>query len=375
MAEVAKLARSSTPGPSTTGLLAASSLLAPPNAAGSAPGESSSPIADPSLRLFQAAADDESLHAAVLGSSAHLRVQTATGEDLSLHLRVRDGIADVRVDRTAEVRIPGPAGSSERAEPRAELKASEVQAALASEGLALGRFESTVPQQPVPQQPDVGDGEGSADGSARALAIPALASRGSWAASVSSPAPTIGNPRAERERPPAIHVAIAQGPGGAPGPRPAAGSTGSGRATGYDLGARRPAPDEPARVVAGLSELAGPALASGASAGANPTNLDQHPNPNPNPSSSSSPNQNPNHAGGTRTAAHSTGGAATGTYSSPHQHHQRHPHREGAAEGDGVHSQRASAPARAATTTTSGPRDPHTTATRGDGTPGVHVTA
>jgi hypothetical protein len=355
------LARSLTPGPATAGLPAAPSSLAPPSAASSGPGESPSPTADPALRLFQAAADDESLHAAVLGSSAHLRVQTATGEDLSLHLRVRDGIADVRVDRTAEVRATSPMGTTEPAEPRAELKASEVQAALASEGLALGRFESST----APQQPHHGD-----DAGARAPGIPAPDSRASWAAPA-APAPTFGGPRAERELPPAIRVAAALGSGGALGARPVSGKNGSGRATGYDLGARRPGLDEATGVVAslaGLVDLASNSGTSGPSVGANP-NLNQH------PSSNQTPYQGPNQPGGTSTATHASGGAATETYSSPHQHQQRHPHREGAAESDGVRRQRVSAPARAASITTPGPRDPQTTAIHSDGTPSVHVTA
>jgi hypothetical protein len=365
-AEVANLARSFTPGSSTAALPAASASLVPPAAAGSTPGESPSPPADPALRLFQAAADDESLHASVLGSSAHLRVQTATGEDLSLHLRVRDGIADVRVDRAAEVRATGPAGTAERAEPRAELKASEVQAALAGEGLALGRFESsTAPQQPR-------DGEGAA-AAARASGIPALEPRASFAPPV-VPVPTIGGLPSERERPPAVRLATALGSGGARGSRPVSGSTGSGRATGYDLGARRPGLDEAARVVAGPVAIASNASTSGTGPGANPNpNLDQH------PSSNQTLSQGSNRPGGTGTATHAPGGAGTETYSSPHQHQQRHPHREGAAEGDGVRRQHATTPARVASITTPGttpgPRDPQTTAMHSDGTPGVHVTA
>jgi hypothetical protein len=361
--EAANLARSFPLGPATAGLPAASSSLAPPlAAAGFTSGDSPSPTADPALRLFQAAADDESLHAAVLGSSAHLRVQTATGEDLSLHLRVRDGIADVRVERTAEVRATGPTGVAEAAEPRAELKASEVQAALASEGLALGRFESST----APQDPHWGDG---GNDSARAAGIPALESRASSDTSAFvAPAPTVGNPRAERVPPPAIRLATAtaMASGGALRPRPVSGNTG--RASGYDLGGRRPGLDEAARVVAGVVEIASNAVTSGTSAGANP-NLDQHPNPN------QTPYQGPNHPGATSGAAHATGGPATETYSSPHQHHQRHPHREGAAESDGARRQRTSAPARVASITIPGPRDPQTTAIHSDGTPSVHVTA
>jgi hypothetical protein len=374
MGEVASLLPPFTPGSATTGLFATSSSLAAPPAAGFATGESAPPSTDPALRLFQAAADDESLHAAVLGNSAHLRVQTATGEDLSLHLRVRDGIADVRVDRPAEVRAPGAAGTAERAEPRAELKASEVQAALAGEGLALGRFESAT----VPQQPHHGDGD---DAGVRAPGISAPAFRASWAAPASPPTATIGNPGSEPERPPSIRLPTAPPSGGAPGSRPVSGSAGTLRAAGYDLGARRPGPEESARVVAGLPEIARNAIGAGTSAGTNPQpNLDQRSNPNPNPN----PNQNPGHATGPSTAAHATGpstaahatgGAATGAYSSPHQHHQRHPHREGAADGDGVRQQRTSAPARAATNNAPGAGDPHTGANHGDGTPGVHVTA
>jgi len=82
--------------------------------------------------LVQAAVEDETLHAAAIGNSAHLRLQTASGQDLSLHIRVRDGIADIRVD--------GSAGSG--GVPAIELRASEVRTALAGEGLSLGTFES-----------------------------------------------------------------------------------------------------------------------------------------------------------------------------------------------------------------------------------------
>lgn len=75
--------------------------------------------------LLAQAAEDPGLRAAVLPRAAHLNLAVDGAGDLSLHLRVRDGVADVRVD--------GPA---------AQLlnRVSQLEAALATEGLQLGQF-------------------------------------------------------------------------------------------------------------------------------------------------------------------------------------------------------------------------------------------
>jgi hypothetical protein len=90
------------------------------------------PLPTAAASLVQAAVDDETLHAAAIGNSAHLRLQTASGQDVSLHIRVRDGIADIRVDGSTGTNGALPI----------ELRASEVRTALAGEGISLGTFEA-----------------------------------------------------------------------------------------------------------------------------------------------------------------------------------------------------------------------------------------
>ncbi len=70
---------------------------------------------------------DDSLRLVVLPNSANLRVTTPNGGDLSVHLRVRDGVTNVTVSG---------AGSE-----AAMAHSSDLRAALAGQGLALGRIE------------------------------------------------------------------------------------------------------------------------------------------------------------------------------------------------------------------------------------------
>ncbi len=72
---------------------------------------------------------DDSLRLVVLPNSANLRVTTPNGGDLSVHLRVRDGVTNVTVSG---------AGSE-----AAMAHSSDLRAALAGQGLALGRIERT----------------------------------------------------------------------------------------------------------------------------------------------------------------------------------------------------------------------------------------
>jgi hypothetical protein len=267
----------------------------------SSPGQT----AHPAGRVLQAAAEDESLHASALGHTAHVRLRTASGEDLSLHLRVRDGVADVRVETAIEQRADG--GEIPRA-PRSDLRASEVRTALAGEGLALGRFESSttvhLAEDPSVFAPLAGDGGTSPSRpDARSSSVAAL------------------DPGA---------VGLGTGSGASSWAGPAAPAPGAPDPSTYASGARRSV-DQPSRALAaenGPPSFAGSNLPSG------------------------------------------------GTYSSPHQHQQRHPHREGAADRDVPRVPRAAA--RAIPGAPSGPTALSTsrsTASHADPPPGVHVTA
>jgi hypothetical protein len=94
-----------------------------------------SPFTAPSIAaaapLWQHAADDPSLRANVMPELATLSIDTGAGGELELHLRVKDGITDVRVDGAAAQSL--------------NLQPQGLRAALASEGLALGSFESGQP--------------------------------------------------------------------------------------------------------------------------------------------------------------------------------------------------------------------------------------
>ena len=78
--------------------------------------------------LMDMAADDPSLHAAVLGKTAHVRLDTGADGDLALHMIVKDGVVDLRLDGAAAQTL--------------DLRQNDVRTALAGEGISLGRFET-----------------------------------------------------------------------------------------------------------------------------------------------------------------------------------------------------------------------------------------
>jgi hypothetical protein len=78
--------------------------------------------------LMDMAADDPSLHAAVLGKTAHLRLDTGADGELGLHMSVKDGIVDLRLDGAATRTL--------------DIRQNDVRTALAGEGISLGRFET-----------------------------------------------------------------------------------------------------------------------------------------------------------------------------------------------------------------------------------------
>jgi hypothetical protein len=84
--------------------------------------------------LMAHAAEDPSLRATVMPERAVLSIDTGGAGELALHLRVKDGVADVRVSGAAAHSV--------------EMRPAELRAALASEGLTLGSFQSG---QPAPE--------------------------------------------------------------------------------------------------------------------------------------------------------------------------------------------------------------------------------
>lgn len=80
----------------------------------------------PAAPLFTQAVEDPSFHAVVLPHAAHVTYEIKGEGDLALHLRVREGVADVRVDGTAAQLLN---------------RVTELEAALAQEGLRLGQFD------------------------------------------------------------------------------------------------------------------------------------------------------------------------------------------------------------------------------------------
>jgi hypothetical protein len=78
--------------------------------------------------LIDLALEDPSLHAATLGKSSHVRLDTGAGGELALHMRVEDGIVDVRVEGAAARTL--------------DIRPDELRTALAGEGISLGHFES-----------------------------------------------------------------------------------------------------------------------------------------------------------------------------------------------------------------------------------------
>ena len=295
--------------PAPTPAITPAPALTPPWSGGPSPAPGQTPAgetAHPAGRLLEAAGADESLHATALGHTAHVRLRTASGEDLSLHLRVRDGVADVRVETAIEQRADG--AGIPRA-PRGDLRASEVRTALAGEGLALGRFESSTtvhraedPSVSAPLGGEAGTGASRPD-------------------APSSPVASLGA---------GAGVGVGTGSGASTWAGPAAPAPGAPDPSVYAGGARRGA-DQSARGLA--AENAPPSFAG--------SNL-----------------------------------PSGGTYSSPHQHQQRHPHREGAADRDVPRGPRAGA--RSIPGPVSGPTAlsrSQSTASPADPPPGVHVTA
>ncbi len=86
------------------------------------------PIPAAPSALLAHAAEDPSLRATVMPERAVLSIDTGSAGELALHLRVKDGVADVRVSGAAAHTV--------------EMRPSELRAALASEGLTLGSFQS-----------------------------------------------------------------------------------------------------------------------------------------------------------------------------------------------------------------------------------------
>lgn len=89
--------------------------------------------------LFDQAAEDPSLRGATLGKSAHLTLETPGAGELSLHLRVRDGVADVRVDGAAARSL--------------DIRPDDLRTALAGEGLSLGSFDAGPATTYAPSSP------------------------------------------------------------------------------------------------------------------------------------------------------------------------------------------------------------------------------
>ena len=86
--------------------------------------------------LLARAADDPSLRATVMSDKAVLSLDAGGGHELELHLRVKDGVADVRVDGAGAAAL--------------DIRPHELRVALAGEGITLGRFDSG--QQPPQHQ-------------------------------------------------------------------------------------------------------------------------------------------------------------------------------------------------------------------------------
>ena len=78
--------------------------------------------------FFTQAVEDPTLYGAVMTDSAHVSLDAGAAGEITLHLRVKDGVADVRVEGAGV--------------PSLAIHPQDLQAALASEGLSLGGFES-----------------------------------------------------------------------------------------------------------------------------------------------------------------------------------------------------------------------------------------
>jgi len=94
--------------------------------------------------LAAQAARDDGLSMTVLPHSAHMAIESPDG-DLDLHMRVRQGSAEITVGGSMAHLF--------------DTRAPEARAALAGEGLALGRFDSGQQgggqqNQPAPETPE-----------------------------------------------------------------------------------------------------------------------------------------------------------------------------------------------------------------------------
>ncbi len=123
--------------------------------------------------LLAHAVEDPSLRATVMPEHAVLSIDTGAAGELALHLRVKDGVADVRVAGAAAHTV--------------DMRPSELRAALASEGLTLGSFQSGQPAPEHNRAGELADDDTSTRSPSRA--IPAAAAA---AASDSSPAAVTG---------------------------------------------------------------------------------------------------------------------------------------------------------------------------------------
>jgi hypothetical protein len=85
--------------------------------------------------LLDLAAEDETLHAVALGANARVTLDAGSAGELALHVRVRDGVADLRVDGAAAQSL--------------DIRANEIRTALAGEGISLGRFETAGSSPPL----------------------------------------------------------------------------------------------------------------------------------------------------------------------------------------------------------------------------------
>jgi hypothetical protein len=94
------------------------------------------------VSLIAQAQEDPTLRAVVLPQTAHVRCEVDGAGELALHLRVRDGVADVRLDGQAAQLLN---------------RVSDLEAALASEGLRLGSFDLPQDQQRRHEQANPAD--------------------------------------------------------------------------------------------------------------------------------------------------------------------------------------------------------------------------
>lgn len=99
--------------------------------------------AAPPPRLAEIGPEDSRMQGAVLRHAAHVSVEDASGHTIGIHLRVKDGVAEVRLEGAAP--------------PLAQVREADLRVALASEGLLLGGFElaSSDRHTPPEQRPEL----------------------------------------------------------------------------------------------------------------------------------------------------------------------------------------------------------------------------